>query len=174
MDALILHVITIQNATLFQLVECGDDLLKGAIDDCPCLVNIGFHLLQLVYRLFPSAVSYRQPRIPKDTGILKGWQTRIFAFASAENCGNSGTRRAGLRLTWPNIQASAERIFPIWKPERRSRIARSGNPGTQLWNVSAEGTEQNVKRYSSRSAVKIFKPPRVCRNYVGEEYQSRV
>ena len=119
-NALVVDIIPFQNACLLQFVECGDDLLKGAIDASPRLVNFGFHLLQFRF-WFPLSVSYRQPRIPKDTGILKGWQTRIFAFASAENCGNSDTKRAGLRLTWQSIPASAERTSPIWKQGRKKR-----------------------------------------------------
>jgi hypothetical protein len=43
---LILHVIIRQYAPLFQFVECADDLLKGAVDDSPCLKNLGFGFFQ--------------------------------------------------------------------------------------------------------------------------------
>jgi hypothetical protein len=46
-NALVMHVIPFQHACLFQFVECGDDLLKGAIDDSPSFINVGFYLLKL-------------------------------------------------------------------------------------------------------------------------------
>ena len=46
--ALLMHVIPLQNACLFQFGECGDDLLKGAIDDGPSFVNFSFGFVQFL------------------------------------------------------------------------------------------------------------------------------
>ena len=45
-SALILHKIAVQYASLFQFVECDDNLLKGTVNDSPCLVHVSFHLFQ--------------------------------------------------------------------------------------------------------------------------------
>ena len=60
-NALILHVIALQNASLFQLVECRDDLLKGAIDNSPRFVNVSFYFCcnsSVPYIEIPSYVVY--------------------------------------------------------------------------------------------------------------------
>ena len=144
-------------------------------------------LLQLrifwFHRLYPigNHVSQRIQAFSKDgkRGYLHSLHRK--------NSGNSDTRRAGLRATWPSIQALAERISPIWKPERGSRIARSGNTSRQLRHVTAEALEQNLGRALVSRQLFVFhvigfnhlpqcvaEKKRIFAVIIGEEKRSRV
>src|SRR6185312_12421232 len=67
----------------------------------------------------PSQVSYRQPRSPKDTGILWEWQTRTSAFDSEGNYNGCGKAGVGTNTTWPRMPALAGHTSPIWKQGRK-------------------------------------------------------
>lgn len=142
---LVLNVIVLQHASLFQFVECGDDLLKGAIDDGPCLVNVSFCLFQFhivrFHRLYPIGNHVAQ---------------RIQAFL-----GNG--KRGYLCSIWKKITAVKEKqgLEPIrygrthgnWQTpfvesrngEEGSGVANARNPGEEFWAVPAAVVEQSLE-----------------------------
>jgi len=140
-SALILHKIAVQYASLFQLVECGDDLLKGAIDDGPRLVNVSLHLFQFhivcFHRLYPigNHVSQRIQASSKDgkRGYLHSLRQKSAETQAPEGLDSELHGRAYRHRKSTHLQSGNRK--------ERSGIARSGNPGRQLWNVSTEAAE---------------------------------
>ena len=56
---LVLHVIITEYGQRLQLVECADDVLKGPVNDGPCIKNFGFgfvqfHVFRFVHVEYPS------------------------------------------------------------------------------------------------------------------------
>jgi hypothetical protein len=143
-NALVVDVIPFQNASLFQFVKCGNNLLKSAIDDTPSLVDIGFYLFQFCFAGFHNLCP-----------IGHHVSQRIQAFSG------DGKRRY-LHSTWQEIEETQEtegldsglhgrayRLrkiahFQLGNRKERSGFARSGNPGRQLWDVSATTLKQTL------------------------------
>src|SRR4051794_26274699 len=100
-DALVMHVIPFQHACLFQFVECGNDLLKGAIDDAPSFVNVGFYLFQFRCAGFHISksplTSYATYTFCMIKLILEGCQ-KIYASGLA-----NGSSRFALKRNLPKL-----------------------------------------------------------------------
>ena len=151
-----------------QPIECGYDLLKGAIDPAPRLVNVSFDFVQFqlvcFHRLYPigNHVAQRIQAFSEDgkRGYLHSLRQEITAAKEKQ-----GLEPIRYGRTYRNRQAAP---VESRNREERSRTKNARNPGKEFRDISAATVEQSLKRHSFPLRCQIFKSQRVCRNRVAQ------
>lgn len=152
-NALVVDIIPLQNACLLQFVERGDDLLKRTVDDSPRLKNFGFGFVQflqffqlaLFHCLYPigNHVSQRIQAFSRDgkRGYLHSLRKKITETQTPKGL-DAGVHGGPYRNRQSAHLQSRNR-------KERSRVARSGNIGRQLWGLIASAFKQVIEGSSN-------------------------
>lgn len=146
-SAVVLYVITVQYASLFQLVECGDDLLKGAIDAGPCLVNVGFYLLQFHLVCFHCMCPIGNHVTQRIQAFSVNGKRGYLHPARQKITKTQETKRLDSELYGRAYRHRKSAYFQSGNRKERSGVARSGNTGRQLWGVIVQTLEQALSRH---------------------------
>lgn len=127
---LVLHLIIAQDAQLVKFADCANDLLKGAINDGPCitahvsktsaLVSCSSMSSGEVSISADSSCSVYATRSAHNTFMLERWQMTLGVSLGREfaNCARNGT---GNWLSCPWKPALAACFCPTWRTGNTNR-----------------------------------------------------
>src|SRR5579864_4298433 len=170
--ALILYVVALQHASLSQLVERGDDLLKGAIDDSPRLVNVGLYLFQFRFHISESSLtSYTTYRFEMISPILYGCQ-KIYVSGLANGLSRFALRRKLPKLSSATRSTWSRRRFPRLKTAEWNHACGILNCWrlalVYRWESYLRTCKNLALRYGFPLRRQVLKSQRVCRNHVAK------